>query len=68
MPIKTILNGRYLIGNMLGCGGYGVTYLALDLQLDQRVVVKEYMPSNDCTRENGRLTLSCVNPEPFSYV
>lgn len=67
MPIKTILNGRYLIGNMLGCGGYGVTYLALDLQLDQRVVVKEYMPSNDCTRENDRLTLSCVNPEPFTY-
>ena len=67
MPIKTILNGRYLIGNMLGCGGYGVTYLALDLQRNQRVVVKEYMPNNDCARESDRLTLNCVNAEPFAY-
>ena len=28
----------------LGVGGFGITYLARDLQLDQMVALKEYLP------------------------
>ncbi len=40
----TLLAGRYTLGRVLGAGGFGVTYLALDGQSGQKVAVKEYLP------------------------
>ncbi len=37
----TLLAGRYLTGRILGRGGFGITYLGLDQQLQIRVAVKE---------------------------
>ena len=42
LPPYTILYGRYLIGRVLGAGGFGITYLALDLVLGRKVCVKEF--------------------------
>ena len=44
LPPFTILAGRYLLGAALGAGGFGVTYLAMDLVQEQRVAVKEFFP------------------------
>ena len=41
----TILNNRYIVGRVLGQGGFGITYLAWDEKLAARVAVKEYMPN-----------------------
>ena len=38
------LHDRYRISQKLGEGGFAVTYLASDLELDQNVVLKEYFP------------------------
>ena len=51
LPIGTILNGRYLTGRVLGVGGFGVTYLALDMTLETCVAVKEYLPSGIAIRD-----------------
>ena len=51
----TILEGKYLVGEMLGQGGFGITYIGFDLLLEQKVAIKEYFPMSTgmVTRENS---------------
>ncbi len=57
----TLLNNRYLIGRVLGKGGFGVTYIAKDIISNNICAVKEYMPSEYSTRSGGT-----QNIVPFS--
>lgn len=41
----TILKGKYLLGKSLGQGGFGITYLAENMQSGLRCCIKEYFPS-----------------------
>lgn len=40
----------YLLERVLGQGGFGITYLARDTNLDQLVAIKEYLPVDVATR------------------
>jgi serine/threonine protein kinase len=40
----------YALERVLGQGGFGITYLARDTNLDQRVAIKEYLPVDVATR------------------
>lgn len=48
----TILKGKYLVGGILGEGGFGITYKGLDLNLQMPVAIKEFYPSGCVTRES----------------
>ncbi len=48
----TMLNSRYLIGSVLGEGGFGITYIGRDVNLDIRVAIKEYFPTGAVNRNN----------------
>ncbi len=43
VPSGTVLHGRYRIERVLGSGGFGHVYLALDLANGQQCAVKEYL-------------------------
>ncbi len=46
----TVLQNRYLIGSVLGEGGFGITYIGLDKVLAKRVAVKEFYPAGAAHR------------------
>lgn len=48
----TILAGKYLVGDVLGEGGFGITYIGYDLNLEIRVAIKEFYPNGYATRES----------------
>ena len=49
----TILRDRYVIEGVIGSGGFGVTYMAMDRVLNQKVAIKEYFPTDFASRLPG---------------
>ena len=53
----TLLNRRYVIGKVIGTGGFGITYLGYDTQCEKVIAVKEYYPHGVAVRADNGLTL-----------
>ena len=47
----TILAGKYLVGMAIGEGGFGITYIGMDLNLEMRVAINEYYPHGCAIRD-----------------
>lgn len=56
----TVLKEQYVIGKVLGHGGFGITYLGWDLNLARRIAIKEYFPAGVAARMTG-------NPSVFPH-
>ena len=64
----TVLNDRYIVGRVLGQGGFGITYLALDTQLNAKVAIKEFMPGEIATRQGTTVSVMMdTKSEEFAY-
>ena len=57
MHRNTILHGKYLVGDVLGRGGFGITYVGFDLSLEIKVAIKEYYPTGAVSRREGQSSL-----------
>lgn len=67
LPYRTLLNGQYLTGKELGDGGFGITYLALDIALRCPVAIKEFFPRDLVAREAGGTTLFPFSKETEEF-
>ena len=52
LRVGTLLKGQYLVGRVLGQGGFGITYLGWDTVLDAPVAIKEFYPRELVTRDH----------------
>lgn len=58
LPCGTILMGNFMIGKVLGKGGFGITYLAYDVKYSKIIAIKEYFPIELALRAAGDTHLS----------
>ena len=52
LPVGSYL-GEFELTQVIGEGGFGIVYLAIDHSLQRRVALKEYMPSSLAERTSG---------------
>ena len=59
LRIGTLLQGgNYQIDDILGQGGFGITYLAVQRGLGRRVAIKEFFLKEHCNRDSSTLNVS----------
>lgn len=65
----TVLADRYILGHVVGAGGFGIVYKAWDCKLETVVAVKEFFVSRLVTRAEGlkNLIVTKKSQEEFEY-
>lgn len=58
----------YRIEKVLGQGGFGITYLAMDLSLDRYVAIKEFFPKDYCDRNDTTSHVTLGTQSSFDFV
>lgn len=56
LPLYEILKGRYLVGRVIGIGGFGITYIGWDFYQSKKVCIKEYFPRSIAVRNPDAVT------------
>ena len=70
LALGRMLDGRYRIGRVLGHGGFGITYLAWDDNLQLRLAIKEYLPRDCVSRGPDGVSLAVYSGQAgdqFAY-
>lgn len=69
LPEGAVLNGRFIVGDVLGQGGFGITYKAEDHKTKDTVVIKEFFPETMASRNDKQMIIphSGEEGEHFEY-
>ncbi|MBL8315691.1 MAG: serine/threonine protein kinase [Rubrivivax sp.] len=57
LPLGTRIRDYQILG-LLGEGGFGIVYLAMDVLLERQVAIKEYLPTSIAWRGTGNLQVA----------
>ena len=57
-PNTFLQGGKYRIERVLGQGGFGITYLAVQMSLQRKVAIKEFFMKDFCSRDESTHTMS----------
>ena len=68
LPLFCTLNSRYVLGRVLGKGGFGITYIAQDFSTNRICAIKEYMPSEYASRDGGTQSVFPFPDQKATYV
>lgn len=63
LKVGTILRGTYRIDSYLSSGGFGNTYVATNIEFDERVAIKEFFMRGVTQRDENQTTVSVSNAE-----
>lgn len=63
LPPGVILKGRFIVGNVIGAGGFGITYKAFDSVLGVVVAAKEFYPAGLVNRAPGECQIGLLSGE-----
>lgn len=63
LKVGTILRGTYRIDSYLSSGGFGNTYVATNIEFDERVAIKEFFMKGVTQRDENQTTVSVSNAE-----
>ena len=63
LPPGSILSGKYIVGRIIGKGGFGITYLAYDINHEKQVALKEYYPISFAARGQDGVTVAASRSE-----
>lgn len=66
LPVGYALH-EYTLEAVLGSGGFGITYLARDNNLQCQVAIKEYLPTDLAVRTAGRTVCARTEAETHGY-
>lgn len=63
LKVGTILRGTYRIDSYLSSGGFGNTYVATNIEFEERVAIKEFFMKGVTQRDENQTTVSVSNAE-----
>jgi len=63
LKVGTILRGTYRIDSYLSSGGFGNTYVATNIEFEERVAIKEFFMKGVTQRDENQTTVSVSNVE-----
>jgi len=61
IPAGTPLGGLYILGRVLGQGGFGITYLAQNYKNKKLYAIKEFFPDNMAARDGNSYMVSAYS-------
>lgn len=67
LPLKHMLQGKYIVGKAIEANGEGVGYIGYDTVARSPVYIREYMPGNLCFRDSDGVGIVTAKGSELSF-